>query len=88
MDKEIENFVKAVDDFLEKFYQATRIFVVNPNTLLKLNMNNFGTNIWFVSNAAMEENKCVEVVNDKLKRDLYRFCEKHPDRYFQGTRGD
>lgn len=88
MDKKnvMENFIKAVNDFSESLYKYITICIANPNTLLKLDMNNFGINIWFLSDITMEEDKIMEVVSGKLKRELYKFCEEHPDRCFKGTR--
>lgn len=82
----MEKFKKAVDKFSEDMYQSTHIFICHPNTLLTINLNDFNSNIWFISHQYVDEGCVIEIKDDDMKRDLYKFCEEHQDRIFKGSK--
>ena len=80
--------MKELDDFLNSVYDicsrmATKSFA-HPSTLLKLNMKDFYKDTYFISDLNCEEDKCIIVKDEQLKKELYKFCIKHEDRVFQG----
>ena len=82
----MDNFKKSVDEFAEKVYQSTHIFIGNPNTLLKINLDDFNSNVWFISHSYVEEDCVIEIKDEDMKRELYKFCEEHQDSIFKGSK--
>lgn len=84
--------MKELDDLLNTVYdvcsKTATICFAHPNTLLKLNMKDFYKDTYFISDLNCEEDKCIIVKDEQLKKELYKFCIKHEDRVFQGRKAD
>lgn len=80
----VEKFVEAVEQFSEHIYNATEIFMGNPADLIEIDMSEIPSNCYFISNDCVEKNKMYYVTDGKLKRRLYDFIGKYPDRVFKG----
>ena len=84
--------MKELDDLLNTLYniysKTATICFAHPSTLLKLNMKDFYKDTYFISDLNCEEDKCIIVKDEQLKKELYKFCIKHEDRVFQGTKTD
>lgn len=82
---ELNYLFDAVYEFGSK---TAKILYGNPNTLLKLNMKDFDTNTYFISNPVFKEGEFL-LITDKdkeLKKELYKFCCEHEDRIFRGEK--
>lgn len=84
--------MKELDDLLNTVYdvcsRTVTICFAHPNTLLKLNMRDFYKDTYFISDLNCEEDKCIIVKDEQLKKELYKFCINHEDRVFQGRKTD
>ena len=84
--------MKELDDLLNTVYdvcsRTATICFAHPSTLLKLNMRDFYKDTYFISDLNCEENKCIIVKDEQLKKELYKFCIKHEDRVLQGRKTD
>ena len=84
--------MKELDDLLNAVYniysKTVAICFAHPNTLLKLNMRDFYKDTYFISDLNCEEDKCIIVKDEQLKKELYKFCINHEDRVFQGRKTD
>ena len=82
--------MKKLDDFVDSVYdvcsRTAKICFGHPNTLLKLNMRDFYKDTYFISALNCEEDKCIIVKDEQLKKEIYRFCCEHKDRVFQGEK--
>ena len=82
--------MKELDDFVDSVYdvcsRTAKICFGHPNTLLKLNMRDFYKDTYFISALNCEEDKCIIVKDEQLKKEIYRFCCEHKDRVFQGEK--
>ena len=84
---EINYLLDAVYEFGSK---TAKILCGNPNTLLKLNMKDFDTSTYFISDLACQEGQFL-LFTDKdkeLKKEIYRFCCEHEDRIFRGEKNE
>ena len=82
----MDKFKLIIDEFSEKMFQSTHIYMGHPTTLLQIDMTKIPNNRWFISHQYVEEG-CVLLIKDEdMKRDLYKFCEEHPDRIFKGSK--
>ena len=81
--KELDDFVDSVYDVCSK---TVTICFAHPSTLLKLNMKDFYKDTYFISDLNCEEDKCIIVKDEQLKKEIYRFCCEHEDRVFQGEK--
>lgn len=86
--------MKELDDLLNTVYDVCSktaiICFAHPSTLLKLNMKNFDTDTYFISDSCYEEGQFL-LITDKdkeLKKELYRFCCEHKDRIFRGEKNE
>ena len=84
LDINAEKLLEAVKQFCEHIYEATEIFIGNPFDLIEIDMSEIPRNCYFISNNCVEKNKIYHVTDDELKRMLYDFIEKYPDRVFKG----
>ena len=82
----VEKFVEAVEQFSEHIHNATGIFMGNPADLIEIGMSGIPSNCYFISNDCAEKNKMYHVIDGELKRRLYDFIEKYPDRVFRGKK--
>ena len=82
--------MKELDDLLNTVYDVCSktaiICFAHPSTLLKLNIRDFYKDTYFISDLNCEEDKCIIVKDEQLKKELYKFCIKHEDRVFQGEK--
>lgn len=82
--------MKELDDLLNTVYdvcsRTATICFAHPSTLLKLNMKDFYKDTYFISDLNCEEDKCIIVKDEQLKKELYIFCVNHKDRVFQGEK--
>lgn len=83
--KELNDLLNTVYDIYSK---TATICFAHPSTLLKLNMKDFYKDTYFISDLNCEEDKCIIVKDEQLKKELYKFCIKHEDRVFQGRKRD
>ena len=86
LDISVEKFLEAVEQFSEHIYDATEIFMGNPFDLIEINMSEIPSNCYFISNDCVEKNKMYHVTDSELKRILYDFTSKYPDRVFRGKK--
>ena len=86
LDISVEKILEAVEQFSEHIYDATEIFMGNPFDLIEINMSEIPSNCYFISNDCVEKNKMYHVIDGELKRRLYDFIEKYPDRVFRGKK--
>ena len=82
----LDKLLEAVEQIEERIYEATEIFLGNPFDLIKMDMSKIPRNCYFISHYGIDEGKLHKVVDGKLKRELYEFIEKHPDRAFRGRK--
>lgn len=80
-EKAIENLRKLVDDF---DCQVAQIFFVNPRTLIGMDMKDYPTNCYFISQPYANVGEVLMVKDKNLKMELYEFARDNPDRVFQG----
>ena len=83
--KELNDLLNAVYDIYSK---TAIICFAHPNTLSKLNMKDFYKDTYFISDLNCEEDKCIIVKDEQLKKELYKFCIKHEDSVLQGRKTD
>lgn len=81
-----EKLLEAVNQFREHIYDATEIFMGNPFDLIEIDMSEIPRNCYFISDNCVEKNKMYHVTDGELKRMLYDFIEKYPDRVFKGEK--
>lgn len=81
-----EKLLEAVKLFSEHIYDATEIFMGNPWDLIEIDMSEIPSNCYFISDNCVEKNKMYHVADSELKRMLYDFIEKYPDRVFKGRK--
>lgn len=86
MDNNIEKLLEAVKQFSETLYEATEIFMGNPFDLIEIDMSKIPSNCFFISNQFMGRGKIYKVEDGDLKRNLYGFIERYPDRVFRGKK--
>lgn len=82
----LDKLLEAVERFSESIYKATDIFLGNPLDLIELDMSKIPPNCYFVSHYDIDKGKFYKVEDEELKRALYDFIEKHPDRAFRGRK--
>ena len=85
MNKEItiENFYNTVIETLSKY---VTICFGNYEDLIQLDMNDFSTDTYFISEPSIESGKIVVLQDEELKQSFYKFCIEHEDRVFRGTK--
>lgn len=81
-----EKLLEAVKQFEEHIYEATEIFMGNPFDLIEIDMSEIPSNCYFISENCVERNSMYHVTDSELKRMLYDFIEKYPDRVFRGKK--
>ena len=81
-----EKLLEAVKIFSEHIYDATEIFMGNPWDLIEIDMSEFPRNCYFISEQCVEKGKMYHITDGELKRMLYDFIEKYPDRVFRGKK--
>ena len=86
LDISVEKILEAIKQFSKHIYKATEIFMGNPFDLIEINMSEIPSNYYFISDNCVEKNKMYHVTDDEMKRMLYDFIEKYPDRVFKGKR--
>ena len=79
----IEDFCNTVTEVLSKY--AT-ICLGNYEDLIKLNMNDFDTDTYFISEPRIESGKIFVLQDEELKTKFYKFCIENEDRVFRGTK--
>lgn len=84
------NIKNNIDEFIKQFYtimsKYTNIFVGYPTDLLELDMNDFNSDTYFISDINCEKGKIIKIVDEELKFNLYKFCVEHEDRVFRGCK--
>ncbi len=81
-----EKLLEAAKQFEEHIYEATEIFMGNPFDLIEIDMSEIPSNCYFMSDNCVERNKMYHVTDSELKRMLYDFIEKYPERVFRGKK--
>lgn len=86
----LNKVVATVDELLQaanKFLAHTSVFIyANGQDLAELDMSKFEKDKYFISDMSIERGKAYMITDNKLKEELYKFCEAHPDRVFRGTK--
>lgn len=82
----LDKLLEAVEQFSESIYKATEIFFGNPFDLIKMDMNKISHNCYFICHYGIDKGKLYKVEDGELKRELYEFIERHPDRAFRGKK--
>lgn len=88
LEMSLDKLLEAIKQFDERIYEVTEIFFGNPFDLIKMDMSKIPRNCYFVSHYGIDEGKLYKVEDVELKRELYEFIEKHPDRAFRGRKYD
>lgn len=83
MDITVDMFVNKIYEVLSKY---SNILFVNELDLLELDMSDFTTDTYFISDMNIERGKAILIQDEQLKKDLYEFCTKNKDRVFRGTK--
>lgn len=83
---DIQKFLEAVEQFCEHIYEATEIFLANPMDLIKIDMSEIPLNYYFISDYHIDKGIMYKIKDGELKRALYEFIEKYPDRVFRGKK--
>ena len=86
LDISVEKLLKAVEQFSEHIYEATNIFMENPFDLIEIDMSEIPDNCYFISNNHIDKGTVLQIKDGELKRSLYEFIEKCPDRVFRGSK--
>lgn len=86
MQDSLDKFKKAVEEFSEHLYQITQIVLMNPEDIMRLNLNDVPNTVFFISEPHAVLGEAYVVKDSSLKRMLYDFIEKHPDRVFRGKK--
>ena len=86
LDVSAEKLLEAVKQFSKHIFDATEIFMGNPFDLIEIDMSEIPSNCYFISDNCVEKNKMYRVTDGELKRMLYDFIEKYPDRVFRGKK--
>ena len=86
-----EQFIDALDKFLivteNIAYKDAKILLINPLELLKLSMESFPQNCYFISKFDQPLYSAIMLVEDtEEKKQAWDFIQKFPDRIFQGKR--
>ena len=83
---------KLIDQMANKVYEVcsktSTIIMANGEDLLNLNMDDFGKETYFISDMNIEKGKFLIIIDEDLKKELYKFCISHEDRVFKGTKGE
>ena len=77
---------KAIENFSEHLYQITQILLVNPEDGIHLKLDEFPDNVILITKNEVEKGQCILVKDGPLKRSLYDFCKKHPEKIFRGKK--
>ena len=85
-DFDLDKILEAIKQLDEHIYNATEIFMGDPFDLIGIDMSEIPRNCYFISHYGMEKGKLYKVEDGELKRELYAFIEKHPDRVFRGRK--
>lgn len=88
LENETKKLLDAIRQFSETVYKETEIFIVNPFALMGIDMSNISSNCFFISYLDTEEGYIYKVKDGELKRSLYEFIEKYPDRVFRGEKDE
>ena len=86
LENETKKLLEAIKQLSETLYEATEIFMGNPFDLIEIDMSKIPSNCFFISSQYMEKGKIYKVEDGELKRSLYEFIEKYPDRVFRGKK--
>ena len=82
----LDKLLEAVEQFDKHMYEATEIFFGHPLDLIKLDMSKIPCNCYFVCHYGIDIGKLYKVEDGEIKRELYEFIKKHPDRAFRGKK--
>lgn len=93
VDLKLSDLHKAIDAFSKHMYDTTQIFIGHPDTLMAIDYSKIPNNCWFLADYHIEKGQ-VMLVKDTaggqnafdLKKSLYDFLEKHPERFFRGEK--
>lgn len=81
----LDKLKKVVEQSLEHMYEATIIFIGHPLDLIEIDMSEIPANCYFISFHYADRGTMCKADGD-LKRELYEFIEKHPDRVLRGEK--
>ena len=82
----LDKLLEAVNQLNEDMYKITKIFLGHPLDLIKLDMSEIPCNCYFVCHYGIDIGKLYKVEDGEMKRELYEFIQKHPDRAFRGRK--
>lgn len=76
-----DNFIKAVEQF---DLHTTNILLGHPLDLLEMDMKQFPSNCYFISEHLAKRGELLMIKDGELKELLYNFVKDNPDRVFRG----
>lgn len=77
----LDELIKAVGKF---DLHTTNIFLGHPLDLLEMDMKQFPSNCYFISEHFTQRGQLLMVKDGELKEELYKFVKNSPDRVFRG----
>lgn len=85
---DVEQIKKYLDTILQIESKYAHIIIGYPTDLLKLNMKDFDSETYFISDCNCEKGKLIVINDEELKYQLYKFCKENEDRCFRGCKND
>ena len=76
-----DNLIKAVEQF---DLHTTNIFLGHPLDLLEMDMKQFPSDCYFISEYSAKRGELLMVKDGEFKEELYKFIKNNPDRVFRG----
>ena len=82
----LDKLLETIKQFDEHLYEATEIFYAHPFDVIGMDMSEIPCNCYFICHYGIDKGKLYKVKDGELKRELYEFIQKHPDRAFRGKK--
>ena len=77
----LDELIKAVEQF---DLHTTNILLGHPLDLLEMDMKQFPSNCYFISEHSAKRGELLMIKDGELKELLYNFVKNNPDRVFRG----
>ncbi len=84
-EKAIENLRKLVEDF---DFKVAQIILAHPESLLVLDMEQFPTNCYFISQPLVKKDEFLMVEDETWRKSLYEFARDKPDKVLRGKNAE
>lgn len=87
-----EEFTYELLDKLDTFaneveFRCITIILANGLDLINIDLTKVSELYYFISNSDIPRGRFYAVVDEEIKRSLYKFIKCHPDRVFRGEAG-